>query len=377
MTVYKLAFIVRLNNLTFSLSDRNLDIVESIFFDAVNRSPWTKSDRQIIGLAAIGYSVSKINKVALKSILQDIETLWHSPYFWNVRDSKSIVALVRLIEDPDEKIYDHVRDELMNCGSSVIPILESSWETEDYGLVFQARIEQLIHEIQFSEIKKDLEQWIASPSKDLLAGAMIISRYQYPNLVEDDIHQKIQAIRKDIWLELSDDQTAYEKVRIFNKIFYGKYGFSGNSKDYHSPLNSCLNTVIQTKKGNPLSLCLVYSIIAQSLDMPIYGVNLPNHFILTYLDEDQMISFIDPTNKYGNLFYINAFSKGGMFDADEIRSFLKGIDKPELREYFEPCSNSAIVMRMLTNLINSFQQSGSAEKVNELLELRELFDLDL
>jgi regulator of sirC expression with transglutaminase-like and TPR domain len=294
-----------------------------------------------------------------------------------VRDSKSIVALVRLIEDPDEKIYDHVRDELMSCGSSVIPILESSWETEDYGLIFQARIEQLIHEIQFSEIKKDLQNWIASPSKDLLAGAMIISRYQYPNLVEDDIHRKIQAIRKDIWLELSDDQTAYEKVRIFNKIFYGKHGFSGNSNDYHSPLNSCLNTVLQTKKGNPLSLCVVYSILAQSLDMPIYGVNLPNHFILTYLDEDQMISFIDPTNKYGNLFYINAFSKGGMFDADEIRSFLKGIDKPELREYFEPCSNSSIIMRMLTNLINSFQQAGNAEKVNELLELRELFDLDL
>jgi regulator of sirC expression with transglutaminase-like and TPR domain len=294
-----------------------------------------------------------------------------------VRDSKAIEALVRLIEDPDEAIYVHVRDELMSCGSSVIPILESSWETEDYGLVFQSRIETLIHEIQLSEISKDLQKWISSPTKDLLTGALIISRYQYPNLVEDDIRRKIQAIRKDIWLELSDDQTAYEKVRIFNKIFYGKHGFSGNSKDYHSPLNSCINTVVQTKKGNPLSLCVLYSIVAQSLDMPVYGVNLPNHFILTYLDEDQMISFIDPENKYGNLFYINAFSKGGIFDADEIRAFLKGLDKPELREYFEPCSNSAIIKRMITNLINSFQQVGNLEKVNELMVLRDLFDLDL
>lgn len=294
-----------------------------------------------------------------------------------MRDSKSIEALVRLIEDPDEAIYGHVRDELINCGSSVIPILESSWETDDYGLIFQSRIELLIQEIQFSEIKRDLEQWIASPTKDLLTGSLIVSRYQYPNLNEDEIHQKIQAIRKDIWLELSDDQTAYEKVRVFNKIFYGKYGFTGNSKDYHSPLNSCLNTVLQTKKGNPLSLCVLYSIIARSLDMPIYGVNLPNHFVLTYLDEDQMISIIDPTNKFGNLFYINAFSKGGIFDAEEIRAFLNGLDKSELREYFEPCSNSAIIMRMLTNLINSFQQVGNAEKVNELIVLRDLFDMDL
>ena len=294
-----------------------------------------------------------------------------------MRDSKSIEALVRLIEDPDETIYGHVRDELMNCGSSVIPILESSWEADDYGLVFQSRIESLIHEIQLSEISKDLQNWIASPTKDLLSGALIISRYQYPNLIEDEIHRKIQAIRKDIWLELSDDQTAYEKVRIFNKVFYGKHGFAGNSKDYHSPLNSCINTVVQTRKGNPLSLCVLYSIIARSLDMPIYGVNLPNHFVLTYLDEDKMISFIDPENKYGNFFYINAFSKGGIFDADEIRAFLKGLDKAELREYFEPCSNSAIIKRMLTNLINAFQQVGNLEKVNELIGLRELFDLDI
>ncbi|MCJ8288619.1 MAG: hypothetical protein MJK07_02545 [Flavobacteriales bacterium] len=294
-----------------------------------------------------------------------------------MRDSKSIEALVRLIEDPDENIYGHVRDELINCGSSVIPILESSWETDDYGLVFQSRIELLIHEIQHSEIKRDLQQWIASPTKDLLAGTLIISRYQYPNLIEDEIHRKIQAIRKDIWLELSDDQTAYEKVRIFNKVFYGKHGFAGNSKDYHSPLNSCINTVVQTKKGNPLSLCVLYSIIARSLDMPIYGVNLPNHFVLTYLDEDKMISFIDPENKFGNLFYINAFSKGGIFDAEEIRAFLKGLNKAELREYFEPCSNSAIIKRMLTNLIGSFQQVGNLEKVNELMELRDLFDLDI
>ena len=294
-----------------------------------------------------------------------------------MRDSKSIEALVRLIEDPDENIYGHVRDELINCGSSVIPILESSWETDDYGLVFQSRIELLIHEIQHSEIKRDLQQWIASPTKDLLAGTLIISRYQYPNLIEDEIHRKIQAIRKYIWLELSDDQTAYEKVRIFNKVFYGKHGFAGNSKDYHSPLNSCINTVVQTKKGNPLSLCGLYSIIARSLDMPIYGVNLPNHFVLTYLDEDKMISFIDPENKFGNLFYINAFSKGGIFDAEEIRAFLKGLNKAELREYFEPCSNSAIIKRMLTNLIGSFQQVGNLEKVNELMELRDLFDLDI
>lgn len=290
---------------------------------------------------------------------------------------KSIQALVRLIDDPDDNIFEHVRDELLNLGLEAIPFLESSWEEENLGLLFQSRIEDLIHEIQFKAVKTELKEWIDSPHKDLLTGALIVARYQYPNLDEQAVHQKIQQIRRDIWLEISEKHTAYEKVRVFNKIFYGKYNFTGNTKDYHSPQNSFINSVIETRKGNPLSLCLLYSVIAQSLDLPIYGVNLPNHFILTYLDENNINELVDTKNEFGNLFYINAFSRGGIFDDSEIRQFLTSLNKPFDRNFFEPCSNSAIISRMLTNLITSFQQAGSSEKVSELIELRDLFDLNL
>ena len=292
-------------------------------------------------------------------------------------EDSSLLALVRLIDDPDEEIYTHVRTALIDKGPEVIPLLESSWEQEDYGLLFQSRIEDLVHEIQFSHTQAKLKEWIETSRKDLLEGALIVARYQYPNLDEIEIKNLLQKIRKDIWLEINAHQTAYEKVRVFNKIFYGKYGFSGNSKDFHSPLNSCINTVLETKKGNPLSLCVVYSIIAQSLDLPIYGVNLPNHFVLAYLDEDNLNPFINTNNEHGALFYINGFAKGGIFDELEIKEFLKALNKSELREYFEPCSNSSILQRMLTNLINAFQQSGNAEKVRELSVLRALFDFKI
>lgn len=294
-----------------------------------------------------------------------------------MKTDKSILALVQLIDDPDEQIFEHVRDRLMEHGSQAIPFLESSWENDDYGLVFQSRIETLIHDIQFNVIKDELKAWIESPEKDLLEGSIIISRYQYPNIEERRIHDKIQAIRKDIWLEINEGQTALEKVRIFNHVFYGKYGFVGNSKDYHSPQNSYIYKVLEMRKGNPLSLSILYSIIAQSLDMPVYGVNLPNHFVLTYLDENNTFAMMNQENKHGNLFYINAFSKGGIFDKSEIDEFLKRLNKPLHREYYEPCSNSAIITRMLTNLIASFQQSGSSEKVRELIELRDLFGIRL
>lgn len=293
--------------------------------------------------------------------------------FVSMLNSSSIQALIHLIDDPDESIYLHVRDRLLQYGPDAIPYLESSWEEKDFGLIFHNRIEQIIHEIQFEDIKNQLIGWQKS-EKDLLRGAIIIAKYQYAGLDENEIYNTIQALRKDIWLELNHKQTAFEKVRVFNKIFFGKHRFHGDSKHFHSPMNSYINTVIESRKGNPLSLSIVYSIIAQSLDLPVYGVNLPNHFILAYMDEDGVSQFLEQKNNHGVLFYINPFSKGSIFDDNEIKEFVKGLNLPLSREYFEPCSNTTILRRMLTNLISSFQEVGNAEKVQELTELREILE---
>lgn len=288
--------------------------------------------------------------------------------------STHIHALVKLMDDPDDHVYEHVRQEIKKCGADAIPILEHSWENDYYGLVFQDRIEHLIHEIQFSEIQRQLLEWSSSQDKDLLEGAVIIAKYQYPGLDELKIKDSIQNLRKDIWLELNDNQTSFEKIKIFNRIFFDLYNFKGDSKHYHSPVNSFINTVIESKKGNPLSLCLLYSIVAQSLDLPVYGVNLPNHFVLAYMDEYHANHFGQVQNDFGVLFYINAFSKGAIFDAKEIEQFLNDLNIEHKREYFEPCSNTAIIKRMMTNLIFAFQQIGNSEKVEELTLLKSLLD---
>ncbi len=283
-------------------------------------------------------------------------------------------ALIRLVEDPDEIVYSHVHDKLLDYGKDAIPFLEISWEEEDWGLLFQSRIETIIHEIQFSEACRELKQWRESEDKDLLKGAIAVAKYQYPGLNEDAIYADIEKIKQDVWLEINQKNTALEKVRILNKIFFGIHHFKGNSKNFLSPLNSFINTVLETRKGNPLSLCLIYSIIAQKMGMPIYGVNLPNHFVLAYLDENKIHHQMGNSNSHGVLFYINPFSKGSLFDENEVKEFLNSLNLAHKREYFEPCSNTQIINRMLTNLIAAFQEVGNAEKVNELIILRDILD---
>ena len=82
--------------------------------------------------------------------------------------------------------------------------------------------------------KAKLISWTQSADKDLLKGAIIVVKYQFPGLDENKIHETIQMIRKDIWLELNDHQTAFEQVKIFNRIFNILLGFGGNFMSNHS-----------------------------------------------------------------------------------------------------------------------------------------------
>lgn len=284
----------------------------------------------------------------------------------------SIQALINLLDDPDEEIINHVQEKIRSFGIEVIPYLESAWEEREMTMLHQQRIEQLTHDIQFDKVKLEFATWKQSSELDLIEAWIIISKWQYPGIKEENLRKKIDEIRQDIWMEINDQQTAFEKVKIINKIFYQRHHFKGDTKNYHSPLNSYLNTVLETKHGNPLSLSILYSTISQSLNIPVFGVNLPNHFILAYMDEHQVNQLLGNTSNSGVFFYINAFSDGSIIYENDIRKFLSDLKLPEEKGYFEPCAHTTIIQRLLINLISSYQSLGKADKVNELLELKEI-----
>ncbi len=275
-------------------------------------------------------------------------------------DTKEIDALIRLLDDNDNEVYSHIEGKLLSYGKEVIPFLEDAWGYS-FDATLQQRIIDIIHKIQFDILKQDLEKWSKGPDPGLLQGALLMARYQYPDLDEEKILQQIDKIRRDVWLEMNDNLTALEKVRVMNHIFFEVYGFSGNATNYHAPQNSFINVVLETKKGNPLSLSLIYSIVAQQIDIPIYGINLPEHFIVAYMS--------DATPDADVLFYINPFSKGSVFDKKEIDAFLKQLKIPAEKIYYEPCSNVLIIQRLIRNLMYSYKKAGNNDNIDELQQL--------
>jgi regulator of sirC expression with transglutaminase-like and TPR domain len=275
-------------------------------------------------------------------------------------NEKEIASLIILLDDPDPQIFEQIEDRLLSYGNEVINYLETAWE-KSFDTLLQERIENLVHKIQYQNVKEDLALWNQSGGFDLLRGILIINKYQYPDLNEQKIINQLEAIKRDIWLQMIYEASPVEKIKLINHIFYNVYGFSGNTTNHQDPRNSYLSEVIESKKGNQISLAIIYSIIAQKLDIPIYGVNLPQHFILAYADEQEKTE-----EENGILFYINAFNKGYIFGKRDIDQFLRQLKIHPEKFFYEPCSNTDILKRVLRNLISSYEKAGAMEKAKEL-----------
>lgn len=275
---------------------------------------------------------------------------------------RELEALINLLEDPDDQVFKSVSGRLVELGDKVVSPLEKRWEiTLKQDL--QVRIENVIKEIHYNKLATDLDAWRSYGGEDLLQGAFLAARLQYPDLEFKALDLLIEKIRKDIWLEMNNQLTALEKVRIINYFFYEIHKFEKSLKKAHTPQLYLINHVLDTRKGSPVLLGLIYAELARRLNLPIYGVNLPRNFVLCYHDSD----FPDDPN--GILFYINPSDKGAVLGLKELKSFLTQLKIEESEFYFTPCSNIDILERLLINLRYAYDRSGQDEKALQIRSL--------
>jgi regulator of sirC expression with transglutaminase-like and TPR domain len=271
--------------------------------------------------------------------------------------NKEIKALISLLEDEDEHIATHVEEKIVSLGESMIPFLEEEWEGSINPDV-QKKIEELIHKLQYDALTNRFKTWKDEGAVNLIEGMWLVNSYQYPDASLDSINKILEQIYYEAWLHVRTDMHPYDQIKALNHVLFKVYKFSANTKNFHSPANSMLHLALETKRGNPLTLCVIYLTIAQKLQLPVYGVNLPNLFILTYKHE-------------GFQFYINVYNKGLMLSKADIDNYILQLNLNPVDIFYEPCSNLDIVKRALRNLALSFEKLNEAEKaveVNKLLD---------
>jgi regulator of sirC expression with transglutaminase-like and TPR domain len=265
-----------------------------------------------------------------------------------------IKALISLLDDDDHEIQTHVVGKIKSLGGDVIPYLEKVWENTGLSSpVLQKRIEELIHELQFQTVNNKLKLWTEGGALDLLEGLWIISSYQYPEISLEKLRAEIEQIFYEVWIEFKPNMHPTDQIKVMNSVIFDKLKFGPNTKNFHSVSNSMINIVLDSHKGNPISLCAIYMLVGQKLGLPIYGVNLPNLFVLTY--KSDIVQF-----------YINVFNRGLVFYKSDIDNYIGQLNLKASDIFYEPCSNINIIKRVLRNLALSYEKTSDTEKLQEV-----------
>ena len=291
-----------------------------------------------------------------------------------MQENNEISALFHLIDDPDEEVFTSVSERIVSLGRAIIPNLENLWEnTPDEGV--QERIEMLIHKLHFRDLVNDFTNW-KNGSCELLEGALLAARYQYPEMNVTVSLQEIEKIRRNIWLELNSYLTPLEQINVITGILYSYYKLKGNEVAYDNIEDFLINKVIENKKGNAITNGILYLIICELLDIPVRAINIPKQFILGYFDIDY--NFPNPTRQKSEKinFYVDPLN-GQIYSHKDVENYFKRISVPPTPSYFKQLNNKRIVQHLLEEFSKCFTDAASQYKKNDLIFLAKSLDDDI
>ncbi|MES2850112.1 MAG: transglutaminase-like domain-containing protein [Bacteroidota bacterium] len=286
-----------------------------------------------------------------------------------MQENKEIKALLHLIDDPDEEVYNTVSDRIIAFGKGIIPNLEHLWEhTSDETI--QERIELMIHKLHFKDLTADFDHW-KNGSNELLQGALLTARYHYPEIQTIQTLQEIEKIRRNVWLELNNYLTPLEQVNVMSSILYNYYKQIGVEIAYTQPEDFFINKTVETKKGNAISNGILYLVLCQLLDIPVKAINIPRQFILAYMDTSYHLLNPGAHNSEKIKFYIDPLN-GQIYSHKDVENYFKRISVPPTTSYFREMSNKAVIQFLLEELAKCFDDDLNRYKMNELLSIAKL-----
>ncbi len=205
---------------------------------------------------------------------------------------------------------------------------------------------------------------LASPDA-LLNAAVAISMHELgtgqDGVQPDAIDRALQRMANEVRQRVRGNQPQAILAHLHEYLF-DEQGFVGNGDEYYAAANSYLPSVLKAKRGLPITLSLVYKIVAERVGLRVNGIGLPGHFIVS----------VEGCDSTGNSMLIDPFNGGQMLSPDEAHCRLQHQFGPEMEwseELLEPVSNLHWLTRMLQNLLHVF---GGADRYTDVAAMLEL-----
>lgn len=290
-----------------------------------------------------------------------------------MRDEKEISALLQLVDDPDNDVFDTVAAKLLHYGKDILPNLEQIWETTSDELIHE-RVGLLIHRVHYNNLQKEIIEWSKSEDADLLHGAILVAKYHFPALDIAAVHNQVEQIVKNIWLELNNYLTPLEQVNVINSILYNYYKYEGRELTDRESRCFFINNLFDYQQGNAYSIGVLYLVLCERLDIPVFAVDVPKQFLLAYIDT--IYSFLSPhaDGIQQVQFYMDPTS-GLAYTQSDIDLYLKKIDYPLNELNRTPLTNQRVIQMMLAELSLSYKFNNEDTKAEEVQHLMKLIYL--
>lgn len=278
--------------------------------------------------------------------------------------SSEINALLSLIDDPDEEVFENVTQRFIGFGNEVIPFLED-YRISSTQIELAKRAEYIIQRISLKGLEHSLREWVLGEENSMLEAAMAIAGYLDREYDREHFIFEVEKFRKSIWLELNSYLTPLEEINIFNRILFGYFKLKGVETDHTNKDDFDIVQLFQQKKSNTFPLGALYLILAEMLGISLKPVDIPRQNLLAYLDasnpfgteeQEQIIFYVDPFN-------------GQVYTHKDVENYLKKIDYTPHPISITSSTHRKYVQKWLLEIGKCAKKKGDTANQDALNEL--------
>ncbi len=266
-----------------------------------------------------------------------------------------IIALISLLDEKEDDLSNQIINNLIECGNKAMPFL-LDFSNDNLDDILETRIYYIIDKIQYNDTTDKLIKWNIAENKSLLEAWIIITQY-FSYLDDEQLFiDYINKTKYDIWVELNDSQTALEKIKIFNHVFFQLHKIKIDKHYLSNPDSFLLENIILNKIGAPFAISLLYQIIANKLEIPLLGLNYLEYSMLAYIKNESKTKSIKTLTKDDILFYIIITDKLNVVATKDIDIIFNQFNIPIEDRIYTPCSQNETINILLTSIMNSYNQ---------------------
>jgi len=264
-----------------------------------------------------------------------------------------------LLDDTSPVVRAALVTEFGRHSAIVVPFLRETARGQDRALAWHAA--WFLQQLNISDPVAEFKGFIHSLNYELETGALLLSRIHSPQL---DVgaccatFDEIAARCRELMVEPS---TARDKCRVLNRVLFHEYGFHGNVEHYTDPLNSFIDEVLSRRKGLPITLSMVYMLVAQRTGLSLEPVGMPGHFVVG--------CFLEATP-----FFIDPFDQGALRTPAELFAMLREHHPAPTLSDLAPTPVREVLCRCCRNLSHHYAVADDEPRARLYAGLVEEFE---